>query len=128
MEAALHALGQSHIPASITFYYDSQWAASMVTGKFKAKRNKALVSQAKKIYEHLKSKTLVQWRWVKGHSGEEYNDMADALAEAGKVDGEVVGGARPHASIRRQLCLRRVHRQQVHVKRWMSIRPRSLRL
>ena len=39
-----------------------------------------------------------------------------------------VGGARPHASIRRQLCLRRVHRQQVHMKRWMSIRPRSLRL
>ena len=92
MEAALHALGQGQAPDSVTFCYDSQWAASMVTGKFKAKRNKALVSQAKKIYEHLKSKTLVQWRWVKGHSGEEYNDMADELAEAGKLDGEIVGG------------------------------------
>ena len=94
MEAALHALGQNHIPGSITFCYDSQWAANIVTGKLKAKRNKALVSQAKKIYEHLKSKTSVHWRWVKGHSGEEYNDMADALAEAGKADGDVVGGRR----------------------------------
>lgn len=29
---------------------------------------------------HLKHQAIVQWNWVKGHSGDKYNDMADALA------------------------------------------------
>ena len=92
MEAALFELGQEELPEQITFCYDSQWAAHMVTGKFRAKRNRALVSQAKKVYSCLQRRTKITWKWVKGHSGEEYNDQADELAEAGKKDGQYVGG------------------------------------
>ena len=92
MEAALYEIGRGSLPRELVFCYDSQWAANMVTGKFKAKRNKALVAQAKLIYKYLQRHTKITWRWVKGHSGEEYNEEADALAEAGKRDGSYVGG------------------------------------
>ena len=92
MEAALYEIGRGNLPRELVFCYDSQWAANMVTGKFKAKRNKALVSQAKSIYKYLQPRTKITWRWIKGHSGEEYNEEADALAEAGKRDGRYVGG------------------------------------
>ena len=46
-------LALSSPPASVTIHYDSQWATHMVTGKFKAKRHKALVRPAKKIHHAL---------------------------------------------------------------------------
>ena len=44
MEAALYEIGRGNLPRELVFCYDSQWATNMVTGKFKAKRNKALVN------------------------------------------------------------------------------------
>ena len=29
------------------------------------------------------SKHSIEWRWVKGHSGDKYNDIADELARSG---------------------------------------------
>jgi ribonuclease HI len=29
------------------------------------------------------SKHKIEWRWVKGHSGDKYNDIADELARSG---------------------------------------------
>ena len=85
MESALYLLGNpDNIPPSVTFFFDSKWAANMVTGKFRAKRNRALVANAKTIYALLQTKTHVQWQWVKGHSGAKHNEHADKLAETSK--------------------------------------------
>ena len=93
MEAALYLLGSPDtMPSSVTFCYDSQWAANMVRGKFRVKRNRTLVSASKQILDVLAKRTTVKWQWIKGHSGDAYNDHADSLAEAGKADGQRVGG------------------------------------
>ena len=93
MEAALHLLGNlDSLPSSVTFLYGNKWAANMVTGKFRAKRNRSLVANAKRIYALLQSKTQVHWQWVKGHSGAKHNEHADALAEKGKQTQDYMGG------------------------------------
>ena len=85
MEAALFILGQQNIPLEVEFVYASQWAANVITGKFRPKRNRAMVYTAKRIFESLSCKTQVKWRWTKGHAGNAYNERADELAEVGNL-------------------------------------------
>ena len=94
IEAALYLLGLSQLPAKVEFCYDNKWAADMTRGRFKPKRHKALVYTAKQVFNALTQRTTVQWRWVKGHTGEEYNEMADELAGAARKDANAVGGRR----------------------------------
>ena len=92
MEAALFILGQQNIPLEVEFVYDSQWAANVITGKSRPKRNRAMVYTAKRIFESLSCKTQVRWRWTKGHAGNAYNERADEVAAVGKSTGLYEGG------------------------------------
>ena len=92
MEAALYLLSLDQPPHRVCFHYDSKWAANMVTGETRPKRNKALVHTARAVYAALTGKIVVEWQWVKGHSGQRYNEKADELAEKGKATGEWEGG------------------------------------
>ena len=92
MEAALYLLSLSQPPSEVTFYYDSKWAASMAKGDSRPKRNKALVHSARAVFAALATKTRVQWKWVKGHTGIRFNERADALAGHGRDTGEWTGG------------------------------------
>ena len=92
IESLLYVLSLPTIPQSVEFFYDSKWAANATIGTSRPKRHKLLVNQARKLFTILSQRTLVKWTWVKGHSGDTYNEMADSLAEEGKRAGEYQGG------------------------------------
>ena len=92
IEAALYALSQKNPPSSVTFYYDSKWAADTMRGRSKPKRHKLLVRQARNTLNALQSATTVNWSWVKGRSGDQGNHTADRLAEKGKTEAQYHGG------------------------------------
>ena len=72
---------------------DSQWAIKVITGQWRAKHHKTLVNLAKRIVQ--KGTVKVHLEWVKGHSGVEGNEKADALAEKGKQTSTRQGTAAP---------------------------------
>lgn len=64
---------------SIEIYYDYEGIAAWAEGRWKT--NKDGTAAYKKAYDKLSKKVKVKFVKVKGHSGDEYNDMADALAK-----------------------------------------------
>ena len=78
---------------------DSQYAACMTRGEWKAKVNRKLVAQCREALGRAEGKGCeVGWRHVKGHSGDKWNDRADELADLGAEmeNGDVMGGATCH--------------------------------
>ena len=74
---------ESEAYGSVTIVYDSEIAAKMTQGAWRAKANKGLVANARRAFRDLKKRVAVSWRWVKGHSGERWNERADELAGKG---------------------------------------------
>lgn len=84
-------LGNLQTPVEI--YTDSKYVYNGITSWItKWKKNKWLTSERKPVlnddlwrdldffYETYKQ--YVTWKWVKGHSGDPFNDLADSLASA----------------------------------------------
>ncbi|MDD5934639.1 MAG: ribonuclease H family protein [Clostridiales bacterium] len=69
-----------HNIKSIDIYYDYEGIANWCIGAWKA--NKEGTQNYKKFYDGIKDKVKVNFVKVKGHSGDKYNDLADALAKA----------------------------------------------
>ena len=65
---------------TVKIVYDYVGVEAWATGAWKT--NKAGTAAYKKYYDSIKDKLFVQFEKVKGHSGDKYNDMADALAKA----------------------------------------------
>ena len=61
----------------VNLYSDSTYAIGILTKEWKAKANIYLVNQIKRIVEQF---TLLEFHWVKGHSKDKYNKLADTLA------------------------------------------------
>ena len=65
---------------SLTIVHDYQEIASWCTGEWKT--NKEGTKAYKAYFDSLKDKLIIHFQKVKGHSGDEYNDLADELAKS----------------------------------------------
>ena len=74
---------------SITLFYDYEGLSKWCTGEWEAK--KPGTKAYKEFYDGIKENLTVIFKKVKGHSGDKYNDMADALAKTALGIGTVEG-------------------------------------
>ena len=77
-EAAMQYALDHEIP-SIIIYHDYQGIASWCNGDWKA--NKPGTIAYRDFYKNASEKVKIQFRKVKGHSNNKYNDMVDQLAK-----------------------------------------------
>jgi ribonuclease HI len=63
----------------VVIYYDYEGIAKWALHEWKA--NKKGTQAYAAYYDSIKSKLNVEFRKVKGHSGDKYNDMVDGLAK-----------------------------------------------
>jgi len=76
--AIAHAVASIPEGARGTIYSDSLLAVNVLTGKWKGKKMKPL---AREIHRLLADRDIT-FRWVRGHSGNFWNERADQLAGA----------------------------------------------
>ena len=89
MFGAIQGLRALTKPVQVTIYTDSQYlsngASSWVKtwikkGKLEKKKNPDLW----RVLNDLQSLHQVEWKWVKGHNGNQYNELADQYAGVGR--------------------------------------------
>lgn len=91
MQAVLAALRHLAEPHRITLYTDSnylrrgitEWVAGWQKRGWQTAANKAV--QNKDLWQALLAETArhqIEWRWVKGHAGDKWNERADVLARS----------------------------------------------
>ena len=70
---------------SATIYTDSQYCIGVLTGQYRRKKNTDILDEWDII---VASKNLnIEFEWVKGHSGNKYNELCDELCnEAAECD------------------------------------------
>lgn len=90
--AAIEALKQLKSPCQVILYTDSTYVKNGITHWIEGwKRNGWKNSQKKPVknadlwqeLDQLTNQHHTDWRWVKGHSGDVYNEKADQLANEG---------------------------------------------
>jgi ribonuclease HI len=69
-----------HKLKGVTLVADSQYVLNSSTGLWVAKKNLELVQHLQMLAKYLK----IQTRWVPGHKGHQWNELADRLANRGK--------------------------------------------
>ena len=74
-----------HTPTvrEVEFRYDSKYAAKLAAGEWEPTANLLLVKAVRLAIKHLESRTHVSFAHVKAHTGELWNERADALAGSG---------------------------------------------
>ena len=81
--AVIEALKILPIGIDVKIYSDSTYVINTMTKNWKRKKNQDLWT----LLDNEAALRNIQWEWVKGHSGDEFNEEADRLAyrEASKV-------------------------------------------
>jgi ribonuclease HI len=96
--AAIMALEALTRPCAIDLHTDSQYVRNGVTSWIKGWKARGWKTADRKpvknveLWQRLEAaeaRHQVDWRWVRGHSGDEMNERADALARAGMAPFQV---------------------------------------
>lgn len=74
--AILEAVLWMKTPATLKIYSDSQYAIGVLSGKWNPQKNLDLIAQFKSASKAHK----VSFEWVRGHDGNEFNEIADVYA------------------------------------------------
>lgn len=75
IEYGLGMIKDRSIP--VTVISDSQYAINSLNGKWKPKKNQDLINAIKLLIKDFES---VNFKWVRGHNGNKFNERADELA------------------------------------------------
>jgi ribonuclease HI len=95
LTAAIQALEALKRPCKVELHTDSQYVKNGITewlSLWKARGWRTFSKSAVKnedLWRRLDAARLrheVDWRWVKGHAGHEFNERADALARKGMLE------------------------------------------
>ncbi len=87
--AAIMALKKIKTNSEITIYTDSKYVKNGITGWIVKWKNNGWKNANKQPVknkdlwvklDNLCKKSIVNWKWVKGHSTNKYNNLADELA------------------------------------------------
>ncbi|QEL23274.1 ribonuclease HI [Bosea sp. F3-2] len=90
--AAISALEALKRPCTVALHTDSQYLRQGITGWIHGwKKNGWKTADRKpvknaELWQRLETalgRHKIEWKWVKGHAGDEMNERADALARAG---------------------------------------------
>jgi len=81
----VRALAMKTPTERIVLVSDSQYALGVCSGQMYAQANKDLIGRFKSRLGQEK----VEFRWVKGHNGDRFNEMADELAGIGKENARI---------------------------------------
>jgi len=81
-----------------TVLYDSKYAANIAQGLYKAEKNQDLARTVQGFFKTVKAARPIVFEHVKGHSGDKWNDRADANADQGAA-GELRCWPRPATAL-----------------------------
>lgn len=70
-------------PQLVEIVSDSEYALKIVNGAYQASKNLDVCNRAKELYAKVPN---IRTRWVRGHSGNEWNERCDRLAKTGKEE------------------------------------------
>lgn len=95
LTAAIMALEALKEPCRVTMYTDSQyvrngitdWLPKWVRNDWRTADKKPVKNQ--ELWERLYAATKrheIDWKWVRGHAGHEYNERVDQLATAARLN------------------------------------------
>ncbi|MBN1202335.1 MAG: ribonuclease HI [Anaerolineae bacterium] len=109
LTAAIEALRALKVPCEVTFYTDSEYLRQGISEWLPGwiqrdwQRSKDRIVKNQDLWQKLHAETLhhqIDWQWVKGHAGDEYNERVDRLATAAR---EQLTGTAP-APVNEQLA------------------------
>lgn len=95
MLAAVRALEALNEPCEVDFFTDSVYLRDGITKWLRAWKMRGWMTLAKKpvknddlwrALDSASSRHRVQWRWLKGHAGHEWNERCDVLAKSAIVE------------------------------------------
>jgi len=86
---------RSLYPGPIVVLYDSEYAMKSIDGSYNGAKNRGIINHVRTVYQAVKKERsggLIEFRHVKGHSGDVGNDRADFCAGVGSSGKRCHGG------------------------------------